>query len=73
MSQTNWNKPGLFDKLVLWNRPWDGKSTEKTYSSKSTITSKKKYEYSKCTCPKNYLSKSKGVAYFKLLMNIQRG
>ncbi len=21
LSQTNWNKPGLFGKLVLWNRP----------------------------------------------------
>ncbi len=21
VSQTNWNKPGLFGKLVLWNRP----------------------------------------------------
>ncbi len=26
VSQTSWNNPGLFGKLVLWNRPWDVRS-----------------------------------------------
>ncbi len=30
VSQTNWNKPGLFGKLVLWNRPRDVRS-QKTH------------------------------------------
>ncbi len=30
MSQTNWNKPGLFGKLVLWNRP-RGVRSQKTH------------------------------------------
>ncbi len=29
-SQTNWNKPGLFGKLVLWNRP-RGVKSQKTH------------------------------------------
>ncbi len=49
-----------------------GKSTEKIYSSKSTITFQK---YSvrrvKTTCPKIYLSESKRVASLKVLMSIE--
>ncbi len=48
------------------------KSIEKIYSSKSTITFQKcSVSRVKSTCPKNYLSKSKRVAYLKVLMSIK--